>query len=269
MESVKFSMVLAVKRLALVVLALLLLTTTAAAKKSRLQAGETEKQQVARRVAKEWIEVGIEQYKRGFYKASKQSLLLALDSQDYLTVAECEKLWRYLRKALAAVEGNKWDPGDYVVKTGSRYRVVVEEKFRRNDKLELRDDKDVLKLPPLPKLPSLPSLPPIETKTKADTSEQKVYRPRKDKDGYISTVNRRRNILRSYTKAVVNDAVVRAQNYMEAGEFDDAMEVIENAERVINENYPYLGDELFRQYSLWLKELTGKIVRTKLLRQRK
>ena len=73
-------------------------------------------------------------------------------------------------------------------------------------------------------------------------------------------INRKRNILRSHTKAVVNDAVAKAQDYISQGEFDKAKEAIEAAERVVSKNRLYLGDDLFKQYSSQLKQLSGKIV---------
>ena len=73
-------------------------------------------------------------------------------------------------------------------------------------------------------------------------------------------VKRNRNIRRSRTKAVVNDAVAKAQRHISEGEFGKAKEAVETAERTVNEYQLDLGDELFIQYSSELKQLSEKII---------
>ena len=73
-------------------------------------------------------------------------------------------------------------------------------------------------------------------------------------------INRKRNILRSHTKAVVNDAVAKAQDYITQGEFDKAKEAVEAADRTVSKNRLYLGDDLFKQYSSQLRQLSEKII---------
>ena len=67
------------------------------------QASEADKQKIVRQVAQKWIQVGTEQYKRGFYKASEQSLLRARDYDEYLTAAEREGLNGLLEKTRIAL----------------------------------------------------------------------------------------------------------------------------------------------------------------------
>ncbi|MHC4739041.1 MAG: hypothetical protein ACYS9Y_09080 [Planctomycetota bacterium] len=81
----------------------------------------------------------------------------------------------------------------------------------------------------------------------------------KNQDRQIEVGSRNKNIQHSYTKAVVEDAVKKAQNYMSQGKFYKAQETVEKAEKVVNENRIYLGDELFRQYSQQLKKLIEAI----------
>ena len=78
-------------------------------------------------------------------------------------------------------------------------------------------------------------------------------------DSKISS--RRENILRSYTKAVVKDAVVKARDYMEQGKFDKAEASVETAEAIVNKNRVYLGDKLFRRFNDKLAKLRAKIGR--------
>lgn len=81
----------------------------------------------------------------------------------------------------------------------------------------------------------------------------------KKQDLQIEVGSRSKNIQHSYTRAVVEDAVAKAQDYMSQGKFYKAQETVETAEKVVSENRIYLGDELFRQYTQQLKELTETI----------
>ena len=62
------------------------------------QPSEADKEKIVRQVAQRWIQVGAEQYKRGYFKAAKQSFLRAQDYQEYLTADEREKLTALLEK---------------------------------------------------------------------------------------------------------------------------------------------------------------------------
>jgi len=75
-----------------------------------------------------------------------------------------------------------------------------------------------------------------------------------EQGGFIAVINRRRNIIRSHTQAVVTDAVNEAQKRMAQGKFDTAREPIDDAYRVVNLNQLHLGDDLYKQYS---ERLTG------------
>jgi len=71
------------------------------------------------------------------------------------------------------------------------------------------------------------------------------------------------NVIRSYTKAVVGDALVKSQNYIDQRKFDRAKETVEAAEQIVNKNHLYLGDKLLKQYSTRLKQQAEKIVQEK------
>ena len=66
------------------------------------QANEVDRRQVVRGVAQNYIQVGTEQYQRGYYEAAERSLLRAQDYQEYLTAAERERLSELLKKTHAA-----------------------------------------------------------------------------------------------------------------------------------------------------------------------
>ncbi len=70
---------------------------------------------------------------------------------------------------------------------------------------------------------------------------------------YIDAVNQKRNIIRSHTKAVVSNAIAKAQTYMDQNKFDLAKNEIQKAEIIVNQNQMYLGDELYNQYKAQLQ----------------
>ncbi len=70
----------------------------------------------------------------------------------------------------------------------------------------------------------------------------------------------RTKILRTYTKAVVEDAIARVQRHIIRRDFDKAIDVVRNATDVVRENRSFLGDELFAQYSILLKQLVDRII---------
>ncbi len=226
------------KYLSLFLALVLLLTTLAGSGWSR--ATETSKQKIVHQVAQKWIEVGLEQYKRGFYKVAEQSFLRAQDYQEYLTVAEQDKLTELLEKAhMAALE-----------------RESVTEDLQTADELTEQDqlveaEKVQEQVPEYEESAVVRLLEPEIEKTEPLTA----------KGGYIQVINRKRNILRSHTTAVVNDAVAKAQNFVSEGKFDQAKQAVEEAERIINKNQLHLGAELFEQYSRQLKQLNEQILR--------
>ena len=86
-----------------------------------------------------------------------------------------------------------------------------------------------------------------------------VAEPSADNTSHTETDNSKKKILQSYTKAVINDAVTKAQNYLNQGAFNKAKEIVEAAEETLNKNQAELGDELFRQYNSQLQQLTERI----------
>ena len=67
-------------------------------------------------------------------------------------------------------------------------------------------------------------------------------------------------IICTYTKAVVEDAAAKVEHYISQREFDKAVAAVRTATRTIMENRPLIGDELFVQYSIRLKQLADKII---------
>lgn len=226
------------KKLLLVSFVLILLLPAALPKEAWSQTN-VDKQKIVRQVAQNWIRVGTEQYKRGFYKAAEKSFLMARDYQEYLTVAEREKLNELLEETRIA--------------QGAEPSAAIESKPQ--------------KLPEAGVGAIAVELPGVEPEP-ARGAEQEIAEQRKPaavaepvtaRGGYIDVINRRRNILCSHTKAVVNDAIAKAQSWVSQGEFDKATEAVEKAQRTVNENQLHLGDELFKHYLSQLRELAEKI----------
>lgn len=315
------------------------------------QSNGSEKTKIVRQVAEKWIQVGSEQYKRGFYKQSEQSFLRAQDYVDYLTEAERAKLSGLLEKAhLSVLERSRIlghiQTADALINRGelakakahlekvkgSEYLTAEERqmigeglsnlreqlnepkremaelynrsveyyeagelekaregfiKLSKSDLLvapagyttedylvkidsvlaERASEPFTIKVKPGLKKPSAVEYKPVvlEKKAEAEISVRREVvvsesaEAVKADGSYIEVVNRRRNILQSHTRAVVNDAVAKAEGCLSEGEFDKAKEAVETAERVVNKNQLHLGDDFFGRYSSELKQLSEKI----------
>jgi len=98
------------KRLVSVTLASILflaMPVVSAGQKAKPQTNEANKQQVLSGIADNWIEIGKEQYTRGYYKAAEQSFISAQGYQEYLTAAGQEKIKEYLEKIPIAMRRRK------------------------------------------------------------------------------------------------------------------------------------------------------------------
>jgi len=76
---------------------------------------------------------------------------------------------------------------------------------------------------------------------------------------FIDVILRKRNILRSHTKAVVENALRKADEYANKAEFDKAKRAIASALSTVNENEIHLGDVLFKEYTDKLKAKSEEI----------
>ena len=70
----------------------------------------------------------------------------------------------------------------------------------------------------------------------------------------------RTKIIRTYTKAVVEDTIAQVQRHIIRREFDKAIDSVRKATDIVRENRPFIGDELFAQYSIMLKQLADRII---------
>jgi hypothetical protein len=70
-------------------------------------------------------------------------------------------------------------------------------------------------------------------------------------------------IVRTYTKAVVEDAAAKVEYHISRGELDKAVAVVRTATQTVKENRSLIGDELFTQYSIRLKQLADRIIKAR------
>ncbi|MGD2095617.1 MAG: hypothetical protein PVH77_11470, partial [Phycisphaerales bacterium] len=87
----------------------------------------------------------------------------------------------------------------------------------------------------------------------------RIASPVTGQSSYIDVINSKRNIIRSHTKAVVNDAITKTHNYMNQEMFDKAKNAVETAILTVNKYQMHLGDELFKTYNDMLAALTEEI----------
>ncbi len=109
---------------------------------------------------------------------------------------------------------------------------------------------------------SLPALSEQELITPVPSSNmtaQMVSSPVTGEGTYIDQINKTRNIIRDYTRTVVNDSVAKAQSYVEEGNCVKAKEAIANAEFIVKENRIQLGEELYKEHTDRLKTASDYI----------
>ena len=95
----------------------------------------------------------------------------------------------------------------------------------------------------------------------SSADEQKVATENEAKA--VPDKDARAKIVRTYTKAVVDDAAKKVEYYIGTGEFDRAVAKVRTATDVVKENRLLIGDELFTQYSIRLKQLADNIIHAK------
>ncbi|MGA2094402.1 MAG: hypothetical protein ABSH16_13520, partial [Sedimentisphaerales bacterium] len=94
-----------ITRSVIMLLVPILTATTALAQEVSSDSAKGEKEKVIRQVVDNWIQIGNEEFKRGFYAASEKALMRAKDYEQYLTTAERDQLNGLLQKShKAAIE---------------------------------------------------------------------------------------------------------------------------------------------------------------------
>jgi len=102
-------------------------------------------------------------------------------------------------------------------------------------------------------------IPAPESNVTLPAAQPVSVQPAPEQGGSIEAINRRRNIVRSYTEVIVNEAVTQAQRLMGQGQFDAATDRVNDAQRMVNEAQFSLGDELYKQYTQRLNQTAERI----------
>jgi TolA-binding protein len=97
----------------------------------------------------------------------------------------------------------------------------------------------------------------MEVKAAAETT------PEKQLETAMPREEPRAKIIRTYTKAVVNDAETKVEQFIGRGEFDKALTAVRSATLVVGENRPVIGEDAFVEYSTRLKKLAERIIQAR------
>ena len=120
---------------------------------------------------------------------------------------------------------------------------------------------------PTPVAPQIPAQPaPVPLAVAEPTPALPGEPDAGDAGGFVGEINRRRSIIRSHTQAVVSNAVNQVQKYLAQGEFDQANDVVFNAQGVVNRYQMHLGEELYKQYTQQLDDANKSIADAQSLR---
>ncbi len=382
MDKIRFLIKSSGRKPMLIILASLLFLIPLFAATAAPQSDEANKKKIVRQVAQKWIEVGAEQFKRGYFKAAKQSFLRAQDYQEFLTSEECGKLTALLEKTQKGILEREYileviRTADGMVKQGriieskTSLEEIKDNEFLTEDEQELINkglqklnsqlneqkkeytelydssvqfykagqlekaregfikiakskiagdlvaaapgetaEEYLLKIDKVlaekaqpsvlteeqpedtlgatiaaitkelvngkaamkeaeavtavePEVVKEPNKPVVAAVPEEVVPEPVVPEAAEPEETYIEVINRRRNIRRSHTSAVVNDAVAKVHNYISKDEFDKAKAEVETAERIVNEYQMDLGDEIYKQRIGELKQLNETISQEK------
>jgi len=83
--------------------------------------------------------------------------------------------------------------------------------------------------------------------------------PAGESNVHLESLNSKRNILRSYAAALINDAIEKAQKHLTQGRFYKAKKAVDAAKEAVNENRLYLGSDAVNGYHRRIKALDGQI----------
>ncbi len=256
--------------------------------------GSLEKQVAMHQTGQQLLQVASELHRRGSYKASEQALQRTQKYFEYLSNAEQEKFSDLVEKnnialverqailehiaksfefseakdfAAAKAELVKIQNNSFL--TAAEQKRVAEDINQLDKKIgvQVRSAKQVVKdkvsldvaEEMLDTAEPVIEVRPAE-KPKASASVRPVKVGAEKVDGsYIDVVTQKRNRQRSYTRAVVNDSVTKARQYIAEQKFNEATGKVESATNIVNKNKLLLGNELYAEYSGTLNQLKEQI----------
>ena len=102
--------------------------------------------------------------------------------------------------------------------------------------------------------------PVVVSPVEIDLAPQRPFQNIPDSEkSYINVIEEQRNRQISYTKAIVTDAIDKANASIAENEFADAKQSIAKAMSVVDKNKLLLGDEIYGQYQNQLKQLSEQV----------
>jgi len=105
---------------------------------------------------------------------------------------------------------------------------------------------------------SKPKKRPVKKEVPAEKTES-VTEETKPAPIYTEAVGRKLKMLKSYAKAVVKDAVRKAEDFVEQGKFYKGQQAVQSAKSILNEKRALIGEELYTTYNNRLERLNKKI----------
>jgi len=103
--------------------------------------------------------------------------------------------------------------------------------------------------------------PPAEAQKEVEQVVENIVAEQKKPPETVSpSEESKKNIARTYTKAVVDDAASKVEFCLKQRDFDKAVEAVRAATQIVRDNRPYIGEDLFIQHTIRLKQLADKII---------
>ena len=242
-----------VKNMVLILLFVLLLCQSVPAKNA-------SKVETNRQIAKQLLLIGEEQYQRGLYSDAQLTLLKAAQYKEYLEARDVKNLNNILSKVIlkAGEENTTQNVQDIIeepqaspaveLQTAEPEVVELKEAAPQAEETVQRYEDSVLL--PVPPVTAAPVVPTGIIEIQGGNEEQ----------SYIDVVNQKKRIQQSFTRAVVNDAIAKAEEFSGRNEFAEARDEIARATNVVNSNKLLLGDTTYRDYTDKLEELRKGMV---------
>jgi type II secretory pathway component GspD/PulD (secretin) len=235
------------------------------------------KVQTLRQTGKQLLDVGSEQYRRGMYDNAKETLSKAAAYKQYLSVSDASKLDTLLEKLSSQSRSDvNQISGRSVEQTTPVQQIqpqaqqpAVNPEYIEFVPVEAGDIKRLSPLPAEQTEPQPEFVTPVGQKPNLGIEVSQPLQPQQvqpqvpategAKEDYIEVVRQKQRIQQSYTKAVVNEAIAKAKEYVEKEDFLRAKDEINRSFAIVEKNKLLLGDTDYAQYKASLQQLLDQI----------
>lgn len=264
-----------------IMFAIILLSALPAKSATITPEGRISKAQTARQVAEQLLCAGEEQFKRGLYTHVERTLTQIQDYEEYLIFGQQKRLERLMIKTRVALAERevvlrKIQHADILSRQGKlnearaylknaehsgflrqKERKQIKEKLNRlNNSLKGRAGGNIANFSN-----KQPSSGDAELSESLKTLQPTDFSPELTEKSNIEEIIRKEKILQSYVRAVVRQAITKAQGLLNEGKFYKAQQVVETARQTMSEHRATVGEKLFGQYETRLEQLIGQITR--------